>query len=109
MSKFDERIQRYTAQAKKMKLDIDPELLHKITLSLGPSIYRRDAELVSCSDPKELARIKENFLIKKLGLRDGPKLDKVLKEVCDEYGLKTKYRAIFYLQLIKKIKPKITY
>jgi hypothetical protein len=39
------------------------------------SIYKADAETVSGSDKKELETLKKNFLMKKLGLADSPKLD----------------------------------
>jgi len=51
-------------------------------------------------------RIKKNFLIKKLGLKDGPKLDEGLKETCKDMGSsnRNKHRAIFYYLLIKRFK-----
>lgn len=77
-----------------------------IVKNLGPSIYRRDAELVSCSDPKELDTVRRNFLIKKLGI-DASKgvLDAAIQDVCVELkGVRTKYRATFYYALAKKFK-----
>ena len=102
MSQFEEKIALYESEARRLNLEIDTELLRKVTRYLGPSIYNADSEKVACSDPKELARIKENFLIGKLGLKDGPELGQVLERVCDEYELKTKYRSIFYYILIAK-------
>jgi len=41
----------------------------------GPALYKKDASTVSSGDATELERVKKNFLIKKLGLKDSPKLD----------------------------------
>lgn len=102
-NKFEEKIAFYLKEAEKLNIKIDEPLLRKITKDLGPSIYQRDAELVACSDPKELQLIKENFLIGKLGLRDGEELDAVVRRVCGEYDGKVKYRAVFYVLLIDKL------
>lgn len=108
MSKFDEAIALYKDEMKKMNITIDEDLLHGITKSLGPSIYSEDSNKVSCSDPDELARVKKNFMIKKLGLDDGPSLDKHLKDVCEEMGTsnRRKFRAIFYYLIVQKFKAK---
>jgi len=53
-----------------------------------------------------LDRVKQNFLIGKLGLKDTPKLDDAIKEVVETFGSsnRNKHRAIFYYLLIKKFK-----
>lgn len=104
MSKFDEAVELYTGQVEKLGLSIDADLLTKVAKGLGPSIYNKDAQTVSCSDPAELDRVKANFLIKKLGLEDSAELDDAIKAVCQEMGSsnRNKYRAIFYALLVKK-------
>ena len=83
---------------------IDEDLLTKVTKGVGPAIYLKDASLVSCSDQAELDRVKNNFLIKKLGMADGPALDAAIKEVCEAYkGSKNKHRAVFYYLLVVKL------
>lgn len=62
------------------------ELLAAVTKGLGSSIYKRDAETVSGSDPRELETVKNNFLIKKLGLADSPELDEKIAEVMERIG-----------------------
>ncbi len=102
MSKLDEKIELYKESAKKLELGLDDEFLAKVTKGLGPSIYKKDAETVSCSDPLELERIRENFLKKKLGLKDSNEnLDSLIKEVCQKLGTsnRRKYRALFYALL----------
>jgi hypothetical protein len=105
MSKFDEKVQMYKAEAAKLGLKISDDLLTKVSKGLGPSIYLGDASLVSGSDKEELDRVKNNFLIKKLGLSDGPALDKAIAEAVTEMGTanKNKHRAIFYSLLVKKL------
>lgn len=105
MSKFDEKIALYQSEMKKLGISFDADLLTKVTKGLGPSIYRADAETVSGSDEKELGTVKNNFLIKKLGLSDDGKLDNAIAVVIDKLGKsnRNKYRAIFYYLLVKEL------
>jgi len=90
---------------KKLGISFDADLLTKVTKGLGPSIYKADAETVSGSDKKELETVKKNFLMKKLGLSDGPKLDNALDAVIEKVGKsnRNKYRAIVYYLLVKEL------
>ena len=89
----------------------DMEFLEKVTIGLGPAVYNRDASLVSGSDEGELETVKNNFLIKKLGLPDGPHLMHAIKEVMREYGAseRTKYRAVVYYILARRFKKETAY
>lgn len=112
MSKRDELIAKYAADLKdKCGVTPDMDLLTKVTIGCGPSIYNADSSTVSGSDEKELATVKNNFLIKKLGLKDGPELDKAIDAVIDQYGKsnKNKYRAVFYYLLTKHFKKESVY
>ena len=112
MSKRDELIAKYAADLKdKCGVTADMALLTKVTIGCGPSIYNADSSTVSGSDDKELATVKNNFLIKKLGLKDGPELDKAIAAVIDQYGKsnKNKYRAVFYYLLTKHFKKEAVY
>lgn len=111
MSKFDDVIKKYTAEAKKLKLNIPNDFLIAVTRGLGPSIYNADAETVASSDPSELDTVKKNFLIKKLGLTDGPELDKAIDEVVEQLGRsnRNKYRALVYALLAIKFKKQSIY
>lgn len=91
----------------KTRSAVDADQLRAITRSLGPSIYNSDSALVSCSDQAELDRVKQNFLIKKLGLADSPRLDEAIKSVCEEYNAHHKYRAVFYYMLAQKLGVKL--
>lgn len=105
-AKKAEKIALYIKDIKKHYGEVDEDFVAIIVKNLGPAIYRKDAELVSCSDPKELDTVRRNFLIKKLGI-DANKavLDAAIEDVCTELkGVRTKYRATFYYALAKKFK-----
>lgn len=112
MSKRDELITKYAADLKeKCGMSADMDLLTKVTVGCGPSIYNADSSTVSGADPKEVATVKNNFLIKKLGLKDGPELDKGLDAVMETYGKsnRNKYRAVVYYMLTKHFKKESVY
>ncbi|WP_298238102.1 DUF2853 family protein [uncultured Algibacter sp.] len=104
MSKRDELIAKYAADLKdKCGVNTDMDLLTKVTIGCGPSIYNADSSTVSGSDESELATVKNNFLIKKLGLSDGANLDAGIAAVMEQYGQsnRNKYRAVVYYLLTK--------
>ncbi|WP_033565787.1 DUF2853 family protein [Sphingobacterium sp. SYP-B4668] len=111
MSKLDEKVAAYVAEAKKLNLSLDESLIRAVAKGLGPSIYKADAETIAASDKEELNRLKQNFLVKKLGLKDSPELDNAITEVIDQVGKsnKNKYRAIVYALLVKKFKKESVY
>lgn len=105
-SKRAEKIALYIKDIKKHYGEVDEDFVAIIVKNLGPSIYKRDAETVACSDPKELDTVRRNFLVKKLGI-DASRgvLDAAIQDVCAELkGVRTKYRATFYYALAKKFK-----
>ncbi len=112
MSKRDDLIKKYAADLKE-KCGVEPDMafLTKVTIGCGPSIYNKDSATVSATDPKELATVKKNFLIKKLGLKDGPKLDEGIQAVIAQYGKSTraKYRAVVYYLLAVHFRKKSVY
>jgi len=112
MSKRDELIVKYAADLKdKCGVTADMDLLTKVTIGCGPSIYNADAATVSGSDDSELATVKNNFLIKKLGLKDSADLDKGIATVMEIYGKsnRNKYRAVVYYLLTKHFKKESAY
>ena len=112
MSKRDELIQKYAADLKeKCSVKADMDLLTKVTIGCGPSIYNADAATVSGTDDSELATVKNNFLIKKVGLKDSPDLDKGIASVIETYGKsnRNKYRAVVYYLLTKHFKKESVY
>jgi hypothetical protein len=112
MGKRDEWIAKY-AEDLKVKCGVAPdmELLTKVTIGCGPSIYNADAQIVAASQPSELETIKANFLVKKLGLPDGPALMEGIKAVLETYGKseRNKYRAVVYYMLTKHFGKEAVY
>ncbi|SPH23506.1 hypothetical protein DEA8626_02570 [Defluviimonas aquaemixtae] len=104
MGKRDELIARY-ADDLRTKCGMTPnmDLLTKVTIGCGPSIYDADASTVAGSQESELETVKKNFLIKKLGLSDGPQLMAAINSAIETYGRaeRNKYRAVIYYMLVK--------
>ena len=104
-SKKEELLEKYAAHIQeKFGQTPDMALLEKVTHGLGPAIYNRDAATVSGSSESELETVKQNFLIKKLDLEDGPELMDAIHAVMNQYGasVRTKYRAVVYYVLVRK-------
>lgn len=112
MSKRDDLIAKYAGDIKdKFGESADMDLLTKVTIGLGPSIYNLDASKVSGGDEKELETVKNNYLIKKLGMEDSPALMEAIKTVVEKYGSsnKNKHRAVVYYMLCKHFKKSSVY
>ncbi len=112
MSKRDDLIAKYSEELKdKCNITPDMDLLTKVTIGLGPSIYNKDSSTVSGTDQSELDTVKNNYLIKKLGLSDGPELDSAIKSVLEVYGMsnRNKYRAVVYYMLCQHFKKESIY
>ena len=104
MGKRDDWIEKYADDLKnKCKMTPDMDMLKKVTIGCGPSIYNADASTVAGSQASELETVKKNFLIKKLGLKDGPELMEAINSVIEVYGKseRNKYRAVVYYMLTK--------
>ena len=104
MSKRDELIAKYAGDLRnKCKVEPDMDLLTKVTIGCGPAIYNADSETIAASDEAELETVRRNFLIKKLGLTDGPALMEAINAVVDIYGRseRNKYRAVVYYMLTR--------
>ena len=112
MSKRDELIAKYDDDLKnKCGMPADMDLLTKVTIGCGPAIYNADASTVASSQESELETVKENFLIKKLGLADGPELMEAINSVVQTYGQseRNKYRAVVYYMLTKHFGKEAVY
>lgn len=112
MSKRKELIEKYAIDLKE-KCGVNPnmDLLEKVTIGCGPSIYNKDSSTVASSSESELSTVKNNFLIKKLGLTDGPKLEEAIDKVMEQYGKsnRNKYRAVVYYLLTVHFKKEKIY
>ena len=112
MSTREELIVKYAADLKdKCGVTPDMDLLTKVTIGCGPSIYNADAATVAGSQQAELDTVKNNFLIKKLGLTDGADLDAGIDAVMEKYGRsnRNKYRAVIYYLLTVHFKKENVY
>ena len=112
MSKRDDLIAKYAEDLKnKCKINPDMDLLTKVTIGCGPAIYSADSETVAASDKSELETVKNNFLVKKLGLTDSPALMEAINAVIDTYGRgeRNKYRAVVYYMLTKHFGKEAVY
>ncbi len=104
MGKRDDLIAQYADDLKnKCGMTPDMDLLTKVTIGCGPSIYNADASTVAASQPAELETVKNNFLIGKLGLADSADLDAAIAKCIEIYGKseRNKYRAVMYYMLTK--------
>ena len=112
MGRRDELIDRYAADLRdKCGVTPDMDLLRKITIGCGPSIYNADASTVAASQAHELDTVRLNFLVKKLGLADGPELANAMDAVIAQYGRseRNKYRAVIYYLLTKHFGKEAVY
>jgi len=112
MSKRDELIEKYADDLKnKCGVTPDMDFLKKVTIGCGPSIYNKDSSTVSGSSQTEIDTVKNNFLIKKLGLKDSDDLGKAIDSVLETYGKsnRSKYRAVVYYMLAKHFKKESVY
>ena len=104
MSKLDDKVGMYADDLRnKCGVEPDLDLLRKVARGLGPAIYSNDAETVAASDKAELDRIRNNFLVKKLGCGAGDSLDAAIDAAVEKYGRsnRSKYRAVLYYLLVK--------
>ena len=112
MGKRDELIERYADDLRnKCGMEPDMDLLTKVTIGCGPSIYDSDSSTVAATQEGELETVKNNFLIKKLGLSDGPELMAAIDSVIDTYGRseRNKHRAVVYYMLTKHFGKEAVY
>jgi len=112
MGKRDDLIVKYADDLKnKCGMTPDMDLLTKVTIGCGPAIYNADASTVAAGQDHELETVKDNFLIKKLGLADGPQLMDAINAAMDTYGRseRNKYRAVVYYMLTKHFGKETVY
>lgn len=94
----------YLADVKKYDAGADADVVNKIVKHLGIALRNRDSSLVSCTDPKELDRVKTNWIAKKLGISDDAKADAAVESVCKAMSSdNTKSRVTFYYLAAKEL------
>lgn len=104
MGKIDDIFPKLFAEAKGVDKNISEDLVAAVCKYLGPNLFNKDASLVAYSDKKELERLRENFVKKKLGIKDSDEdIDAAIKSVGVAYGMsnRSKKRAVIYACLMK--------
>ena len=112
MGKRDDLIAKYADDLKtKCGMQPDIDLLTKVTIGCGPAIYNADSSTVAGTQDGELETVKTNFLMKKLGLPDSPKLMEAIHAVLETYGKseRNKYRVVVYYMLTKHFGKEAVY
>ena len=96
--------EEHMADVKRYADAVNEKAIAGIVKHLGIALKSKDASLVSCSSKDELARVRDSWLKKKLGLGDDDAaLDKMIKEVCESMkDAKQKHRVTFYYLLAEK-------
>ena len=91
----------WAADVKKYVPDANDKVISGIVKYCGIALQNRDSSLVSFTDPEEVARVRNNFLKKKLGLTNSdPDLDKAIMSAADKMkGDRTKNRVTVYYLL----------
>lgn len=79
----------------------DPKAIDGIIRYCGIALQKRDSSLVAFSDKEEVARVRNNFLKRKLGISDpDADLDKVIAAIGEKMkGDRTKNRVTVYYLL----------
>lgn len=94
-----------------LNMGLSEELMTVVAKGLGPSIYNLDAAKVSGSDEAEKETVKQNYLMKKLGLADGPELMAAIDECMEVMGSSNpnKWRILVYAWLCNKFSKQDVY
>jgi hypothetical protein len=94
----------YLEGVKKYVKDPNEKAIAGIVKHLGIALKSRDASLVSCSSKDELARVRDSWCKKKLGLsKSDEEIDKDIKDICEIMKAdQRKHRVTFYYLLAEK-------
>lgn len=92
MSEYAKGIEKYHPQ-------VDAAAVDSIVKYCGIALRNADSSLVSCSDPAELATVRDGFAAKKLGL-SAEQADAAMAKVCAQMKAEhSKHRVTFYYLL----------
>lgn len=94
----------YVADVRKYDAKASEEIVGKIVKHLGIALRNRDSSLVSASDAKELDRVKEKWVGKKLGVTDAKAADAAVAAVAKAMAAdNSKSRVTFYYLVAKEL------
>ncbi|MFO1219457.1 MAG: DUF2853 family protein [Burkholderiaceae bacterium] len=89
----------YTADIQRYSPNVDEAVVGAIVKYCGIALKNRDSSLVSGTDPKELATVRDGFAAKKLGL-EAAAADAAINGVLQKMKAdKQKHRVTFYYLL----------
>jgi Protein of unknown function (DUF2853) len=89
----------YAAEIQKFSPDVNAAAVDSIVKYCGIALRNADSSLVSCSDAKELATVRDGFAAKKLGL-SADVADAAIVKVCEQMKAEhQKSRVTFYYLL----------
>ncbi|HEY0259523.1 MAG TPA: DUF2853 family protein [Lacisediminihabitans sp.] len=71
----------YIADVQKYTSAVDESVVQAMAATYRLVLSRADSAVIAFGDPGELARVKKNFLIRKLGLSESDDLDGAIAEV----------------------------
>jgi hypothetical protein len=93
--------ENWAADVKKYVPNANDKAIAGIVKYCGIALQKRDSSLVSFTDPEEVARVRNNFLKKKLGIAESDnELDKAIVAAADRMkGDRTKNRVTVYYLL----------
>ncbi|MFN4023379.1 MAG: DUF2853 family protein [Hyphomonas sp.] len=101
-------VEKYISDLKEKVGEARPDLalLDVCVKASGPTIYKPDAATVAASDKEELARVRNNFIAKRLGVSDEAKADAAIKAAIEKYGrsVRQKHRPVVYYLIAKELK-----
>lgn len=94
----------YAEDVRKYAPNVNDAAVKGIVKYLGIALKSKDSAMVSCSSKDELARVRENFMKKKLKLtQSDAELDAVINSVCEQMKAdKTKARVTFCYLVAEK-------
>ncbi len=103
-------VQSYVDDIKNYTNDVDMEVVEALGRRLAGTMAKADARYVATSDKDELARVREGFVNKTLGVTDDTKADEAIAKVAERMKEdRTKSRVTFYYLLIEELGAKKAY
>jgi Protein of unknown function (DUF2853) len=96
--------EKYIPDIKKYTRSVDENAVAGIVKHLGIALRKRDASFVASTDPKELERVRESWLKKKLAIVESDSdLDKAIHEVVEKMKAeRMKERVTVYYLLAER-------
>ena len=89
----------YSADVAKYTSNVNEAAVNAIVKFCGIALQNRDSSLVSGTDPKELATVRDGFAAKKLGLSAEAADAGMATVVAKMKGVSNKHRVTFYYLL----------